>query len=52
MNSLETKVRKKTICDFDEQWELHGGDLNEDYWASDEVLLDQFSSLFDINEIN
>ena len=51
MNSLETKVRKKTICDFDEQWELHGGDLNEDYWASDEVLLDQFSSLFDINEI-
>ena len=51
MDSLETKVRKKTISDFDDQWKLHGGDLDEDYWASDNVLLDQFSSLFNINEI-
>jgi len=51
MNSFETKIRKKTITDFDEQWKLHGGELNEDYWSSDEVLIDQFSSLFDVNEI-
>ena len=30
------KVRKKTVQDFDDQWKLQG-ELNEDYWASDEI---------------
>ena len=45
MNISENKVRKKTIEDFDNQWKLQG-DLNEDYWASDEILIDQFSNIF------
>ena len=50
MNISENKVRKKTIEDFDNQWKLQG-DLNEDYWASDEILIDQFSNIFAKNEV-
>ena len=46
MESSKNKVRQKTITDFDNQWILHGGKLDNDYWASDDVLIDQFSSLF------
>ena len=44
------KVRKKTVQDFDDQWKLQG-ELNEDYWASDEILFDQFANLFSANEV-
>ena len=37
-----SKVRNKTISDFDNQWKLQG-DLNDDYWCSDEILLDQLN---------
>ena len=47
---LDTKVRKKTITDFNDQWKLQG-DLNEDYWASDQILLDQFADIFSIEEV-
>ena len=44
------KVRKKTINDFNNQWKLQG-ELNSDYWASDEILVDQFSGIFSLKEI-
>ena len=51
MESSKNKVRQKTITDFDNQWILHGGKLDNDYWASDDVLIDQFSSLFWSNNV-
>ena len=45
------KVRKQTIKDFNNQWKLQG-ELNDDYWASDEVLVDQFDNIFNLNQIN
>jgi len=44
------KVREKTVKDFDNQWKLQG-ELNDDYWASDQILFDQFSNLFSIQEV-
>jgi SAM-dependent methyltransferase len=44
------KVREKTVKDFDNQWKLQG-ELNDDYWASDQILFDQFSNLFSIEEV-
>jgi len=43
-------VREKTIKDFDDQWNLQG-DLNEDYWASDQILFDQFNDIFSVEEV-
>mgnify|MGYP001158395021 FL=1 len=43
-------VRKKTIKDFNNQWKLQG-ELNEDYWSSDEVLIDQFDKIFLIDNV-
>jgi SAM-dependent methyltransferase len=43
-------VREKTIKDFDDQWNLQG-DLNEDYWASDQILFDQFTDIFFVEEV-
>ena len=50
MTKNKNEVREKTIEDFDNQWKLQG-ELNQDYWASDELLYDQFSNIFSINEI-
>lgn len=36
------KIREKTIKDFNAQWNLQGV-LNEDYWASEKIITDQFS---------
>ena len=47
---IKNKIRNKTIRDFNNQWKLQG-DLNEDYWASDELLNDQFSNIFSLNPI-
>ena len=47
---FEKKIREKTIKDFDEQWKLQG-ELNKDYWSSDQILFDQFSTLFSANEV-
>ena len=47
---LENKIRDKTISDYNDQWKLQG-ELSEDYWASDEILFDQFSNLFSANEV-
>ena len=47
---LENKIRDKTIKDYNDQWKLQG-ELNEDYWASDDILFDQFSNLFSVNEV-
>jgi len=44
------KVREKTVQDFDDQWKLQG-ELNNDYWASDEILYDQISEIYSIKEI-
>ncbi len=44
-------IRKKTIKDFNNQWKLQG-ELNSDYWASDDVLIDQFDNIFSIEDIN
>ena len=44
------KVRKRTIKDFDNQWKLQG-ELNDDYWASDQIIFDIFSNLISIEEI-
>ena len=43
-------VREKTIKDFDDQWNLQG-DLNDDYWASDQILFDQFTDIFSVEEV-
>jgi len=45
------KIRKKTIKDFNNQWKLQG-ELNDDYWASDDVLVDQFDNIFSLEKIN
>lgn len=45
------KVRKQTIKDFNNQWKLQG-ELNEDYWASDEILIDQFDKIFNLEQIS
>ena len=45
-----SKVRNKTISDFDNQWKLQG-DLNDDYWCSDEILLDQLNPIFMIQDV-
>ena len=50
MKISENKIRKKTIDDFNDQWKLQG-ELNKDYWSSDEILFDQFSNIFSKNEI-
>ena len=47
---LENKIRDKTIRDYNDQWKLQG-ELNEDYWASDDILFDQFANLFSANEV-
>ena len=47
---IKNKIRNKTIRDFNNQWKLQG-DLNEDYWASDEILFDQFANVFSANEV-
>ena len=47
---LENKIRDKTIKDYSDQWKLQG-ELNEDYWASDDILFDQFANLFSVNEV-
>lgn len=47
---LDNKVRKKTIDDFNNQWKLQG-ELNNDYWASDEILYDQFADIFSPEEV-
>ena len=47
---IKDKIRNKTIRDFNNQWKLQG-DLNEDYWASDEILFDQFANVFYANEV-
>ena len=47
---INNKIRNKTIKDFNNQWKLQG-DLNEDYWASDEILFDQFANVFSANEV-
>ena len=44
------KIREKTVKDFDDQWKLQGK-LNDDYWASDQIIFDQFSNLFSIEEV-
>jgi len=44
------KVREKTVKDFDNQWKLQG-ELNDDYWASDQILFDQFANVFSIEEV-
>ena len=44
------KVRKRTVKDFDNQWKLQG-ELNDDYWASDQIIFDIFSNLISIEEI-
>ena len=44
------KIREKTVKDFDDQWKLQG-ELNDDYWASDQIIFDQFSNLFSIDEV-
>ena len=49
--SQNSKVRKQTIKDFNNQWKLQG-ELNKDYWASDEILIDQFNNIFDLNQIS
>ena len=36
------------LKDFNNQWKLQG-ELNSDYWASDEILVDQFSGIFSIS---
>ena len=46
----DIKVRNKTIEDFNNQWKLQG-DLNDDYWASDQILFDQISEIFSIEEV-
>jgi SAM-dependent methyltransferase len=43
-------IRKKTIKDFNNQWKLQG-ELNDDYWASDDVLIDQFDNIYSIEEV-
>ena len=47
---LENKIRDKTIRDYNDQWKLQG-ELNEDYWAFDNILFDQFTNLFSANEV-
>ena len=47
---LENKIRDKTISDYNNQWKLQG-ELSEDYWASDDILFDQFANLFSANEV-
>ena len=44
------KIREKTVKDFDDQWKLQG-ELNDDYWASDQIIFDQLSNLFSIDEV-
>ena len=44
-------IRKKTIKDFNNQWKLQG-DLNDDYWASSEIILDQFNEVYPITNID
>ena len=39
---LKNKIRNKTIRDYNDQWKLQG-ELNEDYWASDDILFDQLN---------
>ena len=45
MKISENKIRKKTIDDFNDQWKLQG-ELNKDYWSSDEILLINFRIFF------
>ena len=49
--SIDIKIRKETIKDFNNQWKLQG-ELNDDFWCSDEVIIDQFDNIFDINQIS
>ena len=44
------RVRSATIRDFGEQWEIHGN-LREDYWTSEAMLVDYFAGIFEPNSI-
>ena len=47
---FDSILRKKTIKDFNDQWKLQG-ELNSDYWASDQILFDQISEIFPVESI-
>jgi SAM-dependent methyltransferase len=47
---LDKKVREETIKDFNNQWKILGV-LNKDYWASDEILIDQFDNIFNTENV-
>lgn len=50
IKNKNSNIRNKTIKDFNNQWKLQG-DLNDDYWGSDDIVFDQFGEVFDIKEI-
>lgn len=47
----QRNIRTRTINDFGEQWQIHG-EIDTDYWSSDELFEDFFGDLFDTEEIS
>ena len=46
----QKEVRERTICDFGNQWQIHG-QVDQDYWSSKEMFTDHFGERFDPQEI-
>ncbi len=48
--SASESIRRQTVEDFGNQWEIHGR-VDEDHWSSREMFADHFGNLFDPDDI-
>ena len=48
--SASQSVRRQTVEDFGNQWQIHG-EVDTDHWSSRDMFVDHFGDLFDPGEI-